>query len=89
MRRWAGDAFGHVAVIQMGQLVSALAYALMGPLPPLARVLDKPYQRPLFWSALAALGLGSGSNFVPVLPAMLEYIGEVIYAPRLSVVFPW
>lgn len=81
---------GHVRVLQFGQLVAAVAYTLLGPVPPLARVLSEQAQHALFWSDLVGLGLGTGLNMVPILPSVVSAAEQVraLLGPHL-IVQPW
>jgi hypothetical protein len=73
----AAGFLGLLPVLQAGLLVSAAGFLLVGPIPLLARLMSNQSRRPVLWASLVTIGIGSGANFVPVLPAVLEAIEKV------------
>lgn len=87
-RRWMADALGHVRVLQFGQLISVVGYTLLGPAPPVARLLSQQALHGLFWTDLVGMGLGTGLNMVPILPSVVSAAEQVRSLQGPSFVVP-
>lgn len=74
---WLSDRTSPMGVIVVGQLVSVVPFALLGPSPLLQQMLRPVRGQWHIWASLAILGAGCAFGLMPVLPAILNAAEEV------------